>query len=405
MNNYRVSIILFTILFLVSSIFFPNIEAKSLLGEDTESYVKLFEIGKKDLDDYIGEKSLLDNDQYKEAISEKTIYPMRSYYKLMNIFLSSFPNNFSNVKKLEDELVQLKTELRNLSDDLSYSEIKTFKEIEWYSFAKKNLDLATNYFNNAGEYFYGHENYEKAYLFIKNCKSSLKTVENTLVLIASMNYSDHNLTSDTINYLLKNISQKWITIAEISVRYVDSFGRTGPIKNCYKLLNESKNYLEENLYYLSLMKSAETKAIAEYLSGHAEYISKDEGLRICEVYLNLANLSLSRVYKEDSIDAPFAQLYFEESKLHFRDAKNARSEGTSASVISIAIKESFIASEQAKAALNLRLELSNFLNSKIEQEQNSELLDSDNKSTPAFNLTIFMITTMPSSLITRIILT
>ncbi|MEA2054383.1 MAG: hypothetical protein U9O96_04620 [Candidatus Thermoplasmatota archaeon] len=339
------------LIFIVLSTIFP-----ASIGQERSVYHQLFQMELSEISAMYENESVPGYESFVKAKENGGKYPFYSYKLLVKCFASIWMENATAMlKSMGNEsacnllLADVQQNFSEISEEFNGTTPKSIASMEWLALAEKNVREAKGFINKSASHL-EKEGYTLALLSGIQAKSLLHKAEDFIEIAYTRNNASQVNETDIKN-ASEFIASRWIELAETAVEYVESFGGAAKARN---LLEEAKGYCKAESYYLALMKASHAKSLAEYLTAHPGFNTRDEALKMCRTYLEYANLSLSRVYKEPTVDAPFAEMTIELAELHLKDAEKEESEGGAMAIASLSIKEALGAREQAVAALDLK---------------------------------------------------
>jgi len=305
--------------------------------------------------------SMAGSDYYKRSLENVSKYPLNSYKLLINAYRTILIYELDNQMELignksaaDSFLDDAQSDLSNITQEMDEHTPKTFASLEWRELAKREIQIATEYLNQSKNY-YNKTDYNSTIFYLISADSSIHKARGYFYLAMEKDKADITI-DNTSNFsdISGYVSLKWIDIVGKTIDFFESIGYEEYLLFPKHAINQSKNYHSVGLYYDALMNAAYAKASIEYYTReHLAQTDTSQILALCELYLNYADVIMSRVYNDPDVDAPFAESTIEQAKLHLHDAE----EQSGTNVVAIAelsIQESLIAREQALASLDLK---------------------------------------------------
>lgn len=231
--------------------------------------------------------------------------------------------------------------------------------MEWISLIDNALKESENYFE-ASQNSYREENYNATLVYLTKSDFLLYKANNLLKVAKNRNNLSLRRNYSQMTKEGEKVAFSWINTADDKISLVENLKdiREDIIVIARDVLNESKQYYSEGNYYLSLMSAAEAKALAEFVLNYEKYEKYEKALVQAEKYVEGAKDSMKEIYEDTDIDAPIAELHLEMAKLHFEEAKNAKTM-SAIPLADIAIQEAQTAEEQVKAVVDLKNAIEN----------------------------------------------
>jgi len=323
-----------------------------------DPYHKLFQIEFSRISDIYKDENIPGFEIFLQAKENATQFPYHSYTKLIRCYLMLLLNNTQGLMKLMDNksiseslLNKAQSNLSEINKKMSNIIPTTIACAEWLSLAEQDIKKAEMLISEA-KMGYTREEYSNV-IYQLIIADSLLEKARALINISEIRNNITSLKPSRIEEIMKVVSSEWIKVVESIIDHYSII--TGkPLWSSKNLLNQAKEYYANSSYYQALMKAAEAKAMVEYICNTPQFTNRLVALKSCETIIEYANLTMSKVYNESTIDAPLAEENFELAKLHLRDAEYEESEEGSKTIAALAIEESMIAKEQALAALDLK---------------------------------------------------
>ena len=355
MQHIKFLISFLTVIFLTIPLTYSTISSEEGIKDP---YHKLFQIEFSRISDIYKDESIPGFEIFLQAKENATQFPYHSYTKLIRCYLMLLLNNTQGLMKLMDNksiseslLNKAQSNLSEINKKMSNIIPTTIACAEWFSLAEQDIKKAEMLISEAKMGYTGEEYSNVIYQLI--IADSLLEKARALINISEIRNNITSLEPSRIKKIMKVVSSEWIKVVEsITDHYSIITGK--PLRSSKNLLNQSKEYYVNSSYYQALMKAAEAKATVEYICNTPQFTNRLVALESCKTIIEYANLTMSKVYNESTIDAPLAEENFELAKLHLRDAEYEESEEGSKVIAALAIEESMIAKEQALAALDLK---------------------------------------------------
>jgi hypothetical protein len=300
---------------------------------------------------------------YKQAIENRTIYPLKAYSLFLNchqaLLGSSLLNQISQTsnKYVAETYRNISNNnLLNVTNTIDAIIPKTLASLEWLDLSKREISDARKYINQS-EDNYIKNNFNQTIFYLFESDSSLYKAKDFALIANENNLKNISfiVNNSELTSALKLVSSEWFTHAESLINSYKNIGYKNRLQYASTLLNQSKEYDTIGLGYISLMTSANAQALAHYkLYENIANVNYSQTLKDCETYLNYAEITMSQVYINSFIDAPYAESNIELARQHYQDAKNEDNEINASALARLSIQESLIAHEQAQAALDLK---------------------------------------------------
>lgn len=228
---------------------------------------------------------------------------------------------------------------------------KSFASEEWLSLAERDLNDSNTFFD-ASQKSYSDGNYNATLIYLE--KSNFALYKTGKLLRIAKNRNDSSVYGPKSNKEIEKIVSNWTKDANDKILFLaGSEERKDILKLANDASNDSQRYYSNGNYYLSLMSAAEAYALAEFGLDHEKYTHSAEALTKSEKQVEIANNSLTEIYKNYEVDMPLAELHLEMAKLRLADAKNTK-EIYAIPLSDMAISEALIAEKQTNAVMDLK---------------------------------------------------
>jgi predicted S18 family serine protease len=334
-----------------------SISALSSCAQQSEDkYLLLYQHFASQLSQKYSNKNLTGYNLFVQANENATDYPYYSYSTLMDCYRLLLWDDIINMTATMDN----KTIYANLWNSTTTQLFTVTQKMniitdtvaveEWRILAADDIKNAQEKISKANEFFL-QEDFFHAIQQLSNAQALLKNAENLLDFSMEKNHLSAMDNSDIEN-VTRSIAHEWMKAAEQTLNYTVSFmNRSGNLPQ--DLIDEAKALYKNGSYYQSLMKAAEAKTEAEYISNVPFFRNRSNALTLCQTTIEYVSLTMSKLYNEPTVDAPLAEENFEHAKLHLGDAEKEQDDGGCIAIASLSVQESLIAQQQALAALDI----------------------------------------------------
>ena len=190
---------------------------------------------------------------------------------------------------------------------------------------------------------------------------------------------------------MKNFSSIYIKFTEKLYNLTKEFGYTGKIRLVNPIINQSREFHSENLYYNALMYSAYVRGLIYYIKYCDGNNNLERNLNYSKVYFDLVNLTMKVIYNNLDIDAPIPKVLAERAEIHLKEAKKENKEDKSNGIAKLSIEESLIAQHQLLALLDLLNTIEYNISEDSSENSNLEKIVTDKPDNKQFSLEIFII--------------
>ncbi len=326
-----------------------------------------FDLSAKELSElstfYENESNILASNIYNQAKECSAKYPFYSYtlsLKYRRVILQKNINDLADIKGVDVTILNLtkkvQERLKKFQDEIS--ELRQnkmrFSCMEWISLADDELKKSETYID-ASQNSYTEGNYNATLIYLTKADYLLYKADNLLKIAKNRNNLSLRENYSQMTKEGEKVAFNWINTADDKISLAENLKdkREDIIVIARDVLNESKQYYSEGNYYLSLMSAAEAKALAEFVLDYEKYEKYERALVQAEKCVKGAKDSMKEIYEDTDIDAPLAELHIEMAKLHFEEAKNAKTM-SAIPLADIAIQEALTAEEQVKAVVDLK---------------------------------------------------
>ena len=330
-------------------------------AEDTP-YHDLFQIEFSYFADIYSNVSIPGFDIYKQAEENGTLYPLNSYNLLLNCYRTVLLYNVSEQIELVGNESATETLLATVQNNLSIvtSTVenivpRTLASLEWLDLAKREITDAGEFLNQSQQY-YDENNYNVAIVYLVSSDSSIHKANGfaTLANLRNMENATFVDTSELL-FVVENVAPRWIDRVESIINFYNNSGYVEQLQYPKLILNESKEFYTNGLYYISIMNAAYAQALVDYYIYEDLFsVNYSQTISACRTYLNCSEITMDQIYSDPSIDAPFAESTIELAKLHLQDAENEETNTSAIALARLSIQESLIARQQALAVLDLK---------------------------------------------------
>jgi hypothetical protein len=306
-------------------------------------------------------KSLPGFDAFNQALNNSSSYPMNSYNLLVGCYRTLMFLNLTqqmgmmgsrNVAKELLSVVQ-----KNLSDITFLRNAilpKTLSSLEWHDLVGREIIDATDYLSKANSY-YINEDYNSSIAALLFADTSLHKAKGFISVANERNTNATVIYTSNISITVKQVASQWIDHASSTITFYQNMGYKQYLGYPNSILNQSKDFFSNELFYVAIIQAASSNALAEYYVHRSQIHSESSDiLTVCDKYLDFGELSMNSLYNSDDIDAPFTESTIELAKIHLNEAKENENESSATATAGLSIQESLIAIEQAKAVWDLR---------------------------------------------------
>ena len=258
--------------------------------------------------------------------------------KVAETFLSDNQDNLSTIVHKTNDIIP-----------------KTFASLEWLDLAKREIMDANKYLDQAMK-SYNKKDYNSTVAYLIFMNSSIHKA-NGFAFLANERNRINIIFTNTSKLLnsVKKVASKWIDFAESTIDFYENIGYQKYSLHSRQILNQSKEYYSNKLYYIAIMNAVYAKTLVEYYTHeyltYREYPSASSS---CKTYLNWTELIMNSVYNAIDVDAPFAKSMLEQAQLHLQDELKEKDKSNASAIARLSIQESLIAGQQAQAVLDLR---------------------------------------------------
>jgi len=254
----------------------------------------------------------------------------------------------------------IKEKLHNIEEYLQETP-KTIACVEWFSLAKRNFNYGQRYFSLAEE-AYKREDFNATFAYLTQTHIYLCKAEDELKI--AFERSKEPATTfefEKIELAMEKLSSKLINEVNSSLRDSSGVERFDLTNYSKRVLTTAKWYHDNESYYFALMYAAEAKATLKYAS-FPILANRSEALKRAEKLVKWAEKNLTKVYFDSDVDAPLAEYNFELAKLYLQDASSEEEDFAAILLADAASQTALIASEQAKQALKIVVEVESLEN-------------------------------------------
>jgi len=316
-------------------------------------------------------------DIFNSSKENASQYPLYSYKLLLQVYNMNLANmnpiqNQTDITEniVKEQYFELQNDLSTVSTELKNSIIpENLASLEWWCLARREINTTQEYLRDC-KANYLSKKYDSFFSSLSNAKASLNMAYGFLFMAEERNVINSNLTNNTkLIYTVKTVTKDWIEFVDSKITFIENTEYTS-YNFIKKLYNDSIESYSNGLYYISLMRSSQTKALLEYYSNvYKSNLNYSSTYKICKNYLEQAKININYIHKDKSIDAPMAESMFEQAKLHFQEAKTKKSHEAKL-IMLLSIQESMISIEQIKASLDLKKSITNdFKGHSLEEKQ------------------------------------
>ena len=353
--------LVFILFFLI--ITFSMTQAFGLEDNEKTPYYELFQFEYSFLSNNYADEIMLYFNKYTQAEENGSTFPLFSY----NLLLDCYRNIIGYNQTEQIDLLGNKSAVdafmsvveKNLSDMPFYAEDitpNTFASFEWLDLAKREIQLAATTFNQS-KMHYNESDYFSSMLYLITTNAALHKAYGFATLAKMRNMDNDTLKVNTSDFYsnLEILSENWINHVQSSINFYESIGYKDQLIYAKDILNQSKQYNSNKLFYTSIMNAAYALAMIEYyIYQPGLLVNYSQTLQFCKTQLDYADTVMDTIHRDPNLDGIFAESTLELARIHLQDAEKEKNEINATSLALVSLQESIIVRQQALAVIDMK---------------------------------------------------